>query len=80
MLDELSSNELAMDTWGAPQWILDAHAPDQGTQLCLDLWLTAKGSGFPAPKSAKASTVPAHQGLLLVKWMRPRTFRCNTIT
>ena len=37
-----------MDTWGAPQWIIDAHAPDQGPQICLDLRPTAKGSRFPA--------------------------------
>ena len=51
-----------MDTWGTPQGILDTHAPDQGTQICLDLWPTAQGSGFPVPISAKASTVPSHQG------------------
>src|SRR3974377_1902423 len=55
--------KLAMDTWGAPQWIIDAHAPDQGPQICLDLRPTAKGSGFPAPIPAKAGTMPAHDGL-----------------
>jgi hypothetical protein len=52
-----------MDTWGAPQWIIDAHAPDQGPQIGLDLRPTAKGSGFPAPIPAKAGTMPAHDGL-----------------
>src|SRR6516225_8641055 len=52
-----------MDTWGAPQWIIDAHAPDQGPQICLDLRPTAKASGFPAPIPAKAGTMPAHDGL-----------------
>ena len=27
---EAELEKLAMDTWGAPQWIIDAHAPDQG--------------------------------------------------
>ena len=54
-----------MDAWGAPQWIIDAHAPDQGTQVCLDLRPTAKGSGFPAPSpiAAKTGPMPAHDGL-----------------
>jgi hypothetical protein len=52
-----------MDTWGAPQWIIDAHAPDQGPQIGLDLRPTAMGSGFPAPIPAKAGTMPAHDGL-----------------
>src|SRR6266487_6849449 len=48
---------------GAPQWIIDAHAPDQGPQIGLDLRPTAKASGFPAPIPAKAGTMPAHDGL-----------------
>src|SRR6516164_2565116 len=52
-----------MDTWGAPQRIIDAHAPDQGPQICLDLRPTAKASRFPAPIPAKAGTMPAHDGL-----------------
>ena len=30
---EAELEKLAMDTWGAPQWIIDAHAPDQGPQI-----------------------------------------------
>src|SRR5215831_7250728 len=55
--------QLAMDTRGAPQWIVNAHLPDQRAQVRVDLRTASKGAGFPTPVSAKASPVPAHEGL-----------------
>ena len=52
-----------MDARRAPQWILDAHPPDQCAQFRVDLRPTSQGAGFPAPIPAKAGTMPAHEGL-----------------
>src|SRR5712671_3546636 len=40
--------QLAMDTGGAPQWIVSAHPPDQRAQVRVDLRSTSKGAGFPS--------------------------------
>src|SRR5438093_10379136 len=55
--------QLAMDTGGAPQWIVNAHPPDQRAQVRVDLRSASKGAGFPPPISSEAGPVPAHQGL-----------------
>src|SRR6266567_3260281 len=55
--------QLAMDTGGAPQWIVSAHPPDQRTQVRVDLRSTSKGAGFPLPISPEAGPVPVHKGL-----------------
>src|SRR5258708_12276486 len=55
--------QLAMDTRGAPQWIVNAHPPDQRAQVCVDLRSTSKGAGFPSPISPEAGPVPAHKSL-----------------
>src|SRR5439155_1167145 len=52
-----------MDTRGAPQWIVNAHPPDQRAQVRVDLRSASKGAGFPPPISSEAGPVPAHQGL-----------------
>src|SRR5437763_6726845 len=55
--------QLAMDTRGAPQWIVNAHPPDQRAQVRVDLRSASKGAGVPPPISPEAGPVPAHQGL-----------------
>src|SRR5438876_10042566 len=55
--------QLAMDARGAPQWIVNAHPPDQRAQVRVDLRSTSKGAGFPPPIPPEAGPVPAHQGL-----------------
>src|SRR6266581_699021 len=55
--------QLAMDTGGAPQWIVNAHPPDQRAQVRVDLGPASKGAGFPTPVMAKAGPMPPHQGL-----------------
>jgi len=55
--------QLAMDTGGAPQWIVSAHPSDQRAQVRVDLRSTSKGAGFPSPISPEAGPVPAHKGL-----------------
>src|SRR5262245_59040458 len=54
--------QLTMDTGGAPQRIVNAHLPDQGAQVRVDLRTASKAAGFPTPVSAKAGPVPAHEG------------------
>src|SRR6516165_3446550 len=54
--------QLAMDTRGAPQWIVTAHPPDQRAQLRVDLRSASKGARFPSPILPKAGPVPAHEG------------------
>src|SRR6266566_3621645 len=60
---EAELEQLAMDTGGAPQWIVNAHPPDQRAQVRVDLRSASKGAGFPPPISPEAGSVPAHQGL-----------------
>src|SRR5205809_3144568 len=55
--------QLAMDMGGAPQWIVNAHPPDQRAQVRVDLRSASKGAGSPPPISPEAGSVPAHQGL-----------------
>src|SRR5881392_232626 len=55
--------QLAMDTGGAPQWIVNAHPSDQRAQVCIDLRSTSRRAGFPLPISPEAGPVPAHKGL-----------------
>src|SRR2546430_14149004 len=55
--------QLAMDTGGAPQWIVNAYLPDQRAQVRVDLRSASKGAGFPSPISPEAGPVPAHKGL-----------------
>src|SRR5215831_9743966 len=55
--------QLAMDTRGAPQRIVNAHLPDQRAQVRVDLRTASKAARFPTPVSAEPSPVPAHEGL-----------------
>src|SRR6266487_6988562 len=62
-LDSATSKPSFMDTRGAPQWIVNAHPPDQRAQVRVDLRSASKGARFPPPISPEAGPVPAHQGL-----------------
>src|SRR5438477_13020373 len=55
--------QLAMDTGGAPQWIVNAHLPDQRAQVRVDLRSASKGAGFPPPISPEAGSMPALKGI-----------------
>src|SRR5437016_10156088 len=55
--------QLAMDARGAPQWIVNAHLPDQSPQARIELRSASEGAGFPPPISPEAGSVPAHKGL-----------------
>src|SRR5438552_1309537 len=55
--------QLAMDARGAPQWIVNAHLPDQSPQAGIELRSASEGAGFPQPISPEAGSMPAHQGL-----------------
>jgi hypothetical protein len=53
--------QLAMDARGTPQRIVNAHPPDQRSQVCIDLRPASKGTGFPSPVPAEAGSVPSRQ-------------------
>ena len=55
--------QLAMDAWGAPQRIVNAHPSDQCTQVRFDLRPTSKGAGLPTPIPAETGTMPTHERL-----------------
>ena len=46
-----------------PKQIFNTHPPDQCPQIYRDLWPASQVSSFPAPITAKTSTVPAHERL-----------------
>src|SRR6266567_2990951 len=52
-----------MDARRAPQWIVNAHPPDQRAQVRVDLRPTSKEAGFPTPVPAEAGPMPTHEGL-----------------
>ena len=54
--------QLAMDTGGAPQRIVNTHLPDLRAQVRVDLRTASRGAGFPTPVSPEAGP-PAHEGL-----------------
>ena len=55
--------QFAVDTRRAPKRVLDAHPPDQRTQLRLDLGPPSPGARFPTPVAAKARPMPPHERL-----------------
>src|SRR5439155_7434984 len=60
---EAKLEQLAMDARRSPQRIFRAHPPDQRAQICVDLWPTSKGAGFPTPVPTEAGAMPADEGL-----------------
>src|SRR5690349_15422722 len=52
-----------MDARGTPQRIVNAHPPDQRTQVCVDLRPASNGPGLPSPIPAETGAMPTHEGL-----------------
>jgi len=56
--------ELAMDSWGAPEWVRGGHAGDQSLDLAVDERATAGGPGGElGPILAGAATLPPQDGV-----------------
>jgi hypothetical protein len=55
--------QLAVDARRSPQWVLDAHLPDQRPQLRANLRPPAKRARLPTPVPTKASPMPADERL-----------------
>src|ERR1700739_3194073 len=55
--------QLAVEAWRSPKWVLHAHPPDQRAQFGLDLWPPSPSTRFPTPVAAKAGPVPTHERL-----------------
>src|SRR3974390_3541394 len=52
-----------MYTRRPPKRVLDAHPPDQRTQVRINLRPPSAWARFPTPIVAKAGPMPTHQGL-----------------
>jgi len=52
-----------MDTRRASQRILDAHPPDQRTQIRINLRSPSPGARFPTPITVKAGPMPPNERL-----------------
>src|SRR5262245_66669451 len=50
--------QLAVDARRSPQWVLDAHPPDQCAQLRVNLRPPSKRARFPTPVPTKAGPMP----------------------
>jgi len=57
--------QFAVDARRAPKRVLDAHPPDQRTQIRFDLRAPSPGARLPTPVAAKAGPMPPHQRLRL---------------
>jgi hypothetical protein len=55
--------QLAMDTRGTPQRIVNAHPPDQRAQVRGDLRPASRRARLPTPVPAEAGPMPADEGL-----------------
>src|SRR5713101_737199 len=55
--------QLAVNAWRTPKRILHAHPPDQSAQLGVDLRSPSPWARLPTPVTAKAGSVPTHEGL-----------------
>ena len=53
-----------MNTRRSPQRVLDAHPPDQRTQVRINLRSPSPRARFPPPVAAKAGSMPVHDGLV----------------
>ena len=61
---EAELHELAMDSWGAPEWIGSGHAGDQSPDLGIDGRSTSGGpSRELGPVRAEATTLPLQDGV-----------------
>ena len=57
--------QFAMDARRSPKRVLDAHPPDQHTEVFLDLRAPSPRTRFPTPEAAKAGPMPPHERLEL---------------
>src|SRR5262249_711857 len=55
--------QVAVNAWRSPQWVLDAYPPNQCAQLRINLRPPSKGARLPTPVATKAGTMPTDQGL-----------------
>ena len=60
---EAELEKLAMDARRAPEWVIQAHLPDERAQVRIDLRAPSSIPGRPAPVAAKPSAMPANQRL-----------------
>ena len=61
---EAELQELAVDSWGAPEWIGSGHSGDQGPDLDIDGRATSGGpSRELGPVLAEATTLPPQDGV-----------------
>jgi len=68
-----------MNAGSAPERIGEAHLPDQPPNFRRYAWPTGTPTRFPAPEGAKASSVPAENGLRLNDRKCIQNARCNPI-
>ena len=57
--------QFAVDARRSPKRVLDAHPPDQRTEVCLDLRPPSPRARFPTPITAKSGPMPTHERLRL---------------
>src|SRR3977135_186594 len=57
--------QLAMNTWRAPQRVLDTHPPDQAAHLDRALGLSAARPRLPSPIEPEARAMPAQRRVRL---------------
>src|SRR4029453_2018536 len=55
--------QLAVDARRSPQWVLDAHLPDQRPQPHVNLRPPSNRARLPTPVPTKAGPMPTHEGL-----------------
>src|SRR5271170_4742390 len=55
--------QFAMNARCSPQWVIDAHFPDQRPQLRIDPRPPAKRARLPTPVTTKAGLMPTHDRL-----------------
>jgi len=55
--------QFAVDARRSPKRVLDAHPPDQRTEVCLDLRPPSAWARFPTPITAKSGPMPTHERL-----------------
>src|SRR3954467_13506821 len=57
---EAQLEKLAMDARRAPEWVIQAHLPDERAQVRIDLRAPSSIPGLPSPVAAKPSSMPAN--------------------
>ena len=57
--------KLSMDPRRSPQWVCDAHLPDQPAYFERHRWPTATRSRLPAPIRSESGAVPTDNGFRL---------------